>query len=93
MRATAAPRFCGLRHDQPRDLGASLIRHLSASIVVVTTTCAERSGEGARSGYCYAGRRPSSQVDTVVATGPCASPSCWSSPRSSSRPHRSTILP
>jgi hypothetical protein len=28
---------------------------LSASMVVITTTCADRSGEGARSGYCYAG--------------------------------------
>jgi hypothetical protein len=27
-------------------------------------------GEGATSGHCYAGRRPSSQVTTVVATGP-----------------------
>jgi SAM-dependent methyltransferase len=36
VRATAAPRFCGLRHDQPGEPRRLLIRHLSAATVVIT---------------------------------------------------------
>ncbi len=49
----------------PANLGASLIRRFVSVNRRYHDPCGERSGEGARSGYCYAGRRRWSQGTPV----------------------------
>jgi hypothetical protein len=75
VRATAAPRFYGLRHDKPGETSTRPSFAMSASIVVISTTCVERVGRGRNVGPLLCGEASVESGHHRGGDGPCASPS------------------